>query len=127
MSTAFWDPGAGSSNSSKDFGKLFSSQAKNFQLCVTEEQSHYLVQAKVPGAIIDDFHIRFVGTELFVSVARKRAKSNGLPFAPQKIAFERQIVTEKISYLYEKQMLRIWLPKKVASSKFWWLRRILGK
>ncbi len=108
---------------SGNFFNLFSRRDGSEKIKVIENSTTYFVMVTLPGFIKDDIHIRYSDGVLKIHASAPRM-TLGSPGATQfaakrqfykSISLTKPVDDRLITYLYEENVLKIWLPKK---SKF---------
>ncbi len=109
-----WRPG--------NFFNLFPRKEKTEKVTLRENSKTYLVIAVLPGFIKDDIHINYnqgilniYASSYLVSRTYTSTRLYGKRNIHKTIKLEREVDEENIAYLYESNVLRVWLPKKDRS------------
>jgi HSP20 family molecular chaperone IbpA len=103
----------------EDVFDFFSSKERKESLTLREGRDAYLVTAVMPGFIKDDFSIRFQGGVLNIYASSHFITHSYAKRTVHKtVRFAQAIDEDQISYLYERNVLKIWIPKKTKSSRF---------
>ncbi len=108
----------------KDLLKLFPNKDRGEQLLLHENRDTYLVHVNFPGFIKDDIRIYMREGVLHIHAASFLVTRNTLAPAfygkrniHKTVELPEEIVEEQIRYLYERNVLKIWIPKKHKSSR----------
>lgn len=103
----------------RGFFDLFPKQEEGERITLHENRSTFLVVAVFPGFIKDDIRINFrngvltiYAASYLVSRSQQYAKRN----IHRTVQLSGEVDEDQIRYLYERNELRIWIPKKRGAS-----------
>lgn len=115
MPSGSWQP--------NDFFSLFPKKDKSDRIRLQENRKNYVVIAEIPGFIKDEINIQFRNGILNIYASSYTVTRHvGTPsFYSKKnihrtIPLRNEVDEKQIRYLYEKNVLRIWIPKKRSQS-----------
>jgi len=103
----------------RGFFDFFSKEEERERIVLHEDRRNYLVVAVIPGFIKDDIRINFrngilniYASSYLVSRSHQYAKRS----IHRTVKLPAEVDAEQIRYLYERNELKIWIPKKTSHS-----------